>query len=228
VLTNASGAIVGTTAYDSYGQLLYQSGSKTSALGFTGEYTDAETGFVFLRSRYFDPGSGTFLTRDPAAALTDSPYAYTNGDPLNRTDPRGLYTCRRDPGDTQTHCVNDPVTQVAHSLSYRGTVEDCGTITLLGFGKCILDLALNALPVPSLAVNAIDVYTYFSGDQIPPGGLPGIGSSPGPACIVPIGYGGGCFIHPPPPPPPALCPLPPGVFGPPAPGQVRAAGPPAP
>ncbi len=62
-----------------------------SALHFAGQYTDAETGFQYLRARYYDPATGQFLSRDPLAAITGSPYGYTGGDPLNGTDPAGLW-----------------------------------------------------------------------------------------------------------------------------------------
>ncbi len=61
-----------------------------SPLGFTGEYTDAETGFVYLRARHYDPATGQFLTRDPLEALTRSPYGYVEGNPVNLTDPSGV------------------------------------------------------------------------------------------------------------------------------------------
>jgi len=51
---------------------------------------DAETGFVYLRARYYDPATGQFLSRDPLVALTRAPYAYAAGNPLNQTDPTGL------------------------------------------------------------------------------------------------------------------------------------------
>lgn len=51
---------------------------------------DPETGLQYLRARYYDPGTGQFLTRDPAEALTREPYAYAGDNPLSFTDPSGL------------------------------------------------------------------------------------------------------------------------------------------
>lgn len=56
-----------------------------------GQYTDAETGFVYLRNRYYDPATGQFITRDPIEAQTREAYGYVGGNPLNYTDPLGLY-----------------------------------------------------------------------------------------------------------------------------------------
>ncbi|MEW6155761.1 MAG: RHS repeat-associated core domain-containing protein, partial [Actinomycetota bacterium] len=74
-----------------YGELATSTGTATTPLRFAGEYTDAETGFVYLRARYYDPATGQFLTRDPLVDLTREPYSYVRGNPLNATDPLGLF-----------------------------------------------------------------------------------------------------------------------------------------
>jgi len=56
-----------------------------------GPVVDAETGFQCLRARYYDPATGQFLTRDPIEAITREPYGYVGGNPLNATDPSGLF-----------------------------------------------------------------------------------------------------------------------------------------
>jgi len=45
---------------------------------------------VYLRARYYDPGTSQFTSTDPAVDATMSPYAYVAGSPLNRVDPSGL------------------------------------------------------------------------------------------------------------------------------------------
>jgi RHS repeat-associated protein len=60
-------------------------------LADAGQYTDAETGFQYLRARYYDPATGQFLNRDPLEAVTREPYGYVGGNPLNGTDPLGLF-----------------------------------------------------------------------------------------------------------------------------------------
>jgi RHS repeat-associated protein len=42
-------------------------------------------------NRYYDPTTGQFLSVDPAVGLTQAPYSYTNDDPVNETDPLGLW-----------------------------------------------------------------------------------------------------------------------------------------
>jgi RHS repeat-associated protein len=59
-------------------------------LADAGQYTDAETGFQYLRARYYDPATGQFLTRDPIEAVTREANGYVGGNPLNVTDRSGL------------------------------------------------------------------------------------------------------------------------------------------
>ena len=88
LLTDDTGSVTGSVTYDPYGAVSASTGT-LSRLGFAGEYTDIETGFVYLRARYYDPATGQFLTRDPLAASTRDAYGYTAGNPLNTTDPSG-------------------------------------------------------------------------------------------------------------------------------------------
>ena len=67
------------------------SGDHHDAAGLATEYTDAETGFVYLPARYYDPAMGQFISRDPLVALTGSAYGYVDGNPLNAVDPLGLF-----------------------------------------------------------------------------------------------------------------------------------------
>ncbi|HEX5505591.1 MAG TPA: RHS repeat-associated core domain-containing protein, partial [Thermomicrobiales bacterium] len=62
LVTDAAGSPVGTATYDAWGAP--QAGSATlGGFGFAGEQADAETGFVYLRARTYDPATGQFLQR---------------------------------------------------------------------------------------------------------------------------------------------------------------------
>lgn len=104
-LTDNDGTVVKTYTYDPYGRLAAQTTAPgrtiTNPFGFAGEYTDAETGFQYLRARYYDPATGQFLTRDPLSAVTREPYGYTGNDPINGIDPTGL-------GEECVKAVRDP------------------------------------------------------------------------------------------------------------------------
>lgn len=89
-LTDASGAVIGTFAWSPFGESAGSTGTATTPFGWAGEYRDAETGFVYLRARYYDPATAQFLTRDPLEAITRSPYGYALNNPVNFADPSGM------------------------------------------------------------------------------------------------------------------------------------------
>jgi RHS repeat-associated protein len=61
-----------------------------TAFGYAGEYTDG-TGLIYLRARYYDPGTAQFLSVDPLIDLTQDAYGYASGNPLQLVDPLGLW-----------------------------------------------------------------------------------------------------------------------------------------
>jgi RHS repeat-associated protein len=89
-LSNATGATIATATYAPYGTIEATTGTAVTPLGYAGQYVDAETGFQYLRARYYDPNTAQFLNRDPIESTTREPYRYSGSDPLNRTDPLGL------------------------------------------------------------------------------------------------------------------------------------------
>jgi len=89
LLTNNAGVVRGTATYDAYGAITATTGT-TTPLGYDGQYTDTETGLIYLRARYYDPVTAQFLTRDPATTQTGQPYQYADDDPLDQGDPSGL------------------------------------------------------------------------------------------------------------------------------------------
>jgi RHS repeat-associated protein len=128
VLTGAAGTITGTARYGPYGART-TTGSATSPFGFAGQYQDAESGLIWMRSRYYDPASGQFLTVDPAAAATRAPYQYAADDPVNLEDPTGLVTQEQIDilKQTQEYSGDVSAATLACDITVAGAPA-CGTI----------------------------------------------------------------------------------------------------
>jgi RHS repeat-associated protein len=92
-LADHTGVTTLSRNYEPYGEVLNSAGSATTNYGFTGEWTDA-TGMVYLRARYYEPGTGRFITRDVwegdhTRPLSLNKWNYVNENPVNRIDPTG-------------------------------------------------------------------------------------------------------------------------------------------
>lgn len=60
---------------------------------YTAREYDTETGLYYYRARYYDQRAGRFITRDPIgfAGGDVNLYVYVKNNPVNWTDPRGLF-----------------------------------------------------------------------------------------------------------------------------------------
>ncbi|WP_459178243.1 RHS repeat-associated core domain-containing protein [Cohnella faecalis] len=68
---------------------------------YTGEVYDNETGYIYLRARYYDPSIGRFISKDTYEGQLDNPlslnnYTYVHNNPLINIDPTGHYCVSAD------------------------------------------------------------------------------------------------------------------------------------
>ncbi|WP_119344813.1 RHS repeat domain-containing protein [Facilibium subflavum] len=103
--TDATGKLIGATAYDSFGNILTHWGSAAIAnssvssgerlglsanpFAYDGEYRDAESGLVYLNARYYNPRLQRFMARDSYPFFNR--YAFGNDDPVGNIDPTGHF-----------------------------------------------------------------------------------------------------------------------------------------
>lgn len=97
LLTDGTGAVADTYTFDAFGNLLASTGSTSNDFLFGGEQYDPNLGFYYLRARYMDPANGRFIGPDPFAGSPYDPaslhrYSYAHNNPVNRSDPTGLFT----------------------------------------------------------------------------------------------------------------------------------------
>jgi RHS repeat-associated protein len=74
-------SLAGVNIYDEYGNLTGHTGSTSSPIGHSGNWTDPDTALVYLRARDYDPATAQFLTVDPLVDQTRQPYAYVASNP---------------------------------------------------------------------------------------------------------------------------------------------------
>jgi RHS repeat-associated protein len=129
VLTDAGRNVVGTYSYDVYGTTTSHTGSASTPLQFAGQYLDDESSTYWMRARYYDPNTASFLTKDPLVTQTRLPYGYVYGNPVNATDPSGLFwgegTLNKGASLIVDHAPNDFVlgSAVVHDTLFGGSVQ---------------------------------------------------------------------------------------------------------
>ena len=96
-LTDVSGTVTDTYAYEAFGNLVAQMGATPNFYLYAGEQVEGNVGFYYLRARYLSHNSGRFLSLDPANGPGSEPlqrhrYLYSTDDPVNKRDPTGKWT----------------------------------------------------------------------------------------------------------------------------------------
>ncbi len=92
LVTDANASVTGSAAYDPWGTR----GGGSELFGYTGRESGGP--FWFYRARYYDSGSGRFISEDPIGFDGGrNYYAYANGNPVLLRDPFGLavWICSR-------------------------------------------------------------------------------------------------------------------------------------
>jgi RHS repeat-associated protein len=89
-VTDGSGTVLALNRYDEFGQP--QAGNM-GAFGYTGQAWLSGIDAWYYKARVYDPEPGRFLQPDPIGYDGDGPnlYAYVLNDPVNFTDPFGLF-----------------------------------------------------------------------------------------------------------------------------------------
>jgi RHS repeat-associated core domain len=111
-VTSDTGVLLERYKYDAYGQVTFMNASflpiTISALNndilFTGRYYDMESKLYYYRARMYHPYFGRFLQRDPLGeGASLNLYNYVSNNPVNFTDPTGMYRAGRMDANYQRH-----------------------------------------------------------------------------------------------------------------------------
>jgi RHS repeat-associated protein len=97
LLTDETQTVTDSYDFSAFGTLTSRTGSDENLYLFAGEPLEPYSGLYYLRARWLDPRAGRFISRDPwpedqFLPTTRHPYLYASADPIDFSDPLGLYT----------------------------------------------------------------------------------------------------------------------------------------
>jgi RHS repeat-associated protein len=94
VENTSTGAVAERIDYDEFGNVLSDSAPGFQPFGFAGGLRDLDSGLTRLGARDYDPVTGRWTAKDPLRFGGGSAnlYSYSDGDPVNDSDPDGLVT----------------------------------------------------------------------------------------------------------------------------------------
>ncbi|NJD69194.1 MAG: RHS repeat-associated core domain-containing protein, partial [candidate division NC10 bacterium] len=97
VVDVATGSVAQQLAYDEFGNVLTATHPGFQPFGFAGGLYDPDTGLVRFGARDYDAETGRWTTKDPIrfSGGDTNLYGYVVNDPVNETDPFGLYWFRQ-------------------------------------------------------------------------------------------------------------------------------------
>src|SRR5919109_261689 len=162
-LTSATGVTQWTYTYEPFGTTRTQTqGAGTTPpanlMRFTGELIDTDTGLYHLRARQYDPGTGRFLSTDPAMAMTLDPsvgaYVYVQNVPTMLVDPTGFLCFSFHCGWENTKAIGRAAVNV---------VSNPNTATGVGGGAALCAVTgIESLGTTCLVLGAVAVVSEIS------------------------------------------------------------------
>ncbi len=137
-LSNDSGLVTDTYTYEDFGKMLSHNGTSDQPYTYLGQYGVEQESptLYYMRARYYDAANHRFLSKDPYTITLENPqtinrYIYALNNPLEYSDPTGLYAEKDNQFSKGTRVLN----------GFQTVLDVAGLIP--GFGEP-LD-ALNAL-----------------------------------------------------------------------------------
>jgi RHS repeat-associated protein len=129
-MTNVQSAIVWQAAYNPFGKAGVD-GSIVNNFRFPGQYYDPESGMHYNWNRYYDPGTGRYLTSDPIGIKKGKNhlYVYVKNNPLSFIDILGLETATGTtvpftPGKPCQICNDKEIAKCTGKALLKATIGD--------------------------------------------------------------------------------------------------------
>ena len=131
-IIDEGGVLQAEYVYSPWGEVISAEGdlAEINPLRYRGYYYDSETGFYYLRSRYYDPENHRFINADTYAstdsgdAIACNMFAYCNNNPVVFLDSTGMYSIS---------AVTTLVSTDNDIATYTTTITSDSRYELLGF-----------------------------------------------------------------------------------------------
>ena len=176
-ILDSDGKIVVRYRYDAWGNhvVLNPDGSENESDTFIGNinpfryrgyYYDVETGLYYLKTRYYDPETGRFITIDDVSYLAPDTinglnlYAYCGNNPVMNVDPEGTFVISLITGLIVSFVIGFGVSTVSQGFQYGWKNINWGQSIVDGLFT-VVSTALAATGIGSLASIAIGAVLGF-------------------------------------------------------------------
>ena len=111
-LLGFDGDVDKTYDYDAYGNEYARDLGDSNPFRYCGEYYDTETGFIYLRARYYDPATGRFVAMDTHWNPSNAIYGDNPVKTSSAEDCKSLYpniNAIKQSSNTYIYCTNNPI-----------------------------------------------------------------------------------------------------------------------
>ena len=130
MLLTSGNTVVRDYEYDAYGKERGISPADDNPFRYSGEYFDSETGFIYLRARYYSPSIGRFISEDTHWNVENCIYGDSETGNRHTTPDIGAIV---QASNLSTYCMGNPVMYVDKD----GNVAVVASTALLALGKAI-------------------------------------------------------------------------------------------